>query len=259
MGAALAGVAKTTVRWASVARSGDTVERARFHGLHDSGSLDQLVDECDVIVAVCPPAAASTVADAVVEAKFNGIYVDVNAISPATAIEIAQRFERFVDGGIIGPPPVEPGSTRLYLSGRDSRSVAEMWQGSLLEPVVMDGPIGAASALKMAYAGYTKGSAALLIAMAAYATTVGIADELVAEWDLSMPGLSDRLTRTAAGVGPKAWRFVGEMDEIARSLELVDLPPDFHEGAAELYMRLANLKGSLQPTLADVMESLDLD
>ena len=259
MGAVLAGAAMSTVYWASEARSEESAERARFHGLRDSGSLVRLVDECDVLVSVCPPAAALTVADAVVEARFEGIYVDANAISPATSQEIGQRFDRFVDGGIIGPPPVESGSTRLYLSGDDAGVVAKVWQGSLFEPVVMDGPVGSASALKMAYAGYTKGNAALLIAMAAYATTVGVGDELLAEWDRSMPGMSDRLARTAAGVGPKAWRFVGEMDEIAGSLELVDLPPDFHEGAGEIYMRLANLKGSVRPSLADVIESLDLD
>lgn len=259
MGAAVAGAALSSVRWASEARSEATAERARVHRLEDSGSLGQLVVDADVIVSICPPAAACEVAGAVAEAGFDGIFVDANAISPATAMEIAERFDRFVDAGIIGPPPIERGSTRLYLAGDDASVVAELWSGSLLEPVVMDGQVGSASALKVAYAGYTKGSAALLITMAAYATSVGVAEELFAEWDMSMPGVKDRLVRTTAGVGPKAWRFVGEMDEIARSLELVDLPPDFHEAAAEIYSRLADLRGTVSPTLADVMESLGLD
>jgi len=259
MGAAVAGVALSKVRWASEARSDGTVERARMHGLKDSGSLSQLGADSDVIVSVCPPSAACDVAIAVAEAGFDGIYVEANAISPATATEISERFPRFVDAGIIGPPPVESGSTRMYLAGEDASTVAELWAGSVLEPVVMDGPIGSASALKMAYAGYTKGSAALLITMASYAASVGVADELFAEWDMSMPGMSARLGRTTAGVGPKAWRFAGEMDEIARSLELVDLPPDFHEAAAEIYSRLADLRGTVSPTLADVIESLGLD
>ncbi|MGI9642408.1 MAG: DUF1932 domain-containing protein, partial [Acidimicrobiia bacterium] len=126
-------------------------------------------------------------------------------------------------------------------------------------PVVLDAPVGSASALKMAYAGYTKASAALLITMAAYATSEGVATELFAEWDSSMPGMKDRLERTAAGVGPKAWRFVGEMDEIARSLELLDLPPEFHEASAEIYNRLADLREIERPDFTDVMRSLDLD
>lgn len=259
MGAVVAGVATSEVRWASESRSEATAERARVHGLADSGSLDRLVADVDVLVSICPPAAACDVAGAVAEAGFDGVYVDANAIAPATAAEIAGRFERFVDGGIIGPPPVEGGSTRLYLAGDDAPLVADLWAGSSLEPVVLDAPVGSASALKMAYAGYTKASAALLITMAAYATSEGVASELFAEWDRSMPGVKDRLGRTTAAVGPKAWRFVGEMDEIARSLELLDLPPEFHEASAEIYNRLADLKGSERPTLADVMGSLDLD
>lgn len=259
MGAVVAGVASSEVRWASESRSEATTARAREYGLADSGSLARLVADCDVLVSICPPAAACDVAGAVAEAGFDGVYVDANAISPATAAEIGERFDRFVDGGIIGPPPVEHGSTRLYLAGDEAPLVAALWSGSSLEPVVLDAPVGSASALKMAYAGYTKASAALLITMAAYATSEGVATELFAEWDSSMPGMKDRLERTAAGVGPKAWRFVGEMDEIARSLELLDLPPEFHEASAEIYNRLADLREIDRPDFTDVMRSLDLD
>jgi hypothetical protein len=94
----------------------------------------------------------------------------------------------------------------------------------------------------MAYAGWTKGSSALLLSVASLATSEGVIEELLREWDMSIPDLRARLERTAAGVGVKAWRFVGEMEEIALSHGHAGLPNGFHLAAADIYSRLADLK-----------------
>jgi hypothetical protein len=109
----------------------------------------------------------------------------------------------------------------------------------------------------MAYAGWTKGSAALLITMAGYAEAAGVRDELLTEWAESLPGLTERADRTSRNVGPKAWRFIGEMSEIAASLDAEGFPDGFHLAAADLYERLAGFKDADPgPTLADVIEEL---
>ncbi len=142
------------------------------------------------------------------------------------------------------------------MSGNDAERVASLWEGSALEPRVLDGPIGAASALKVAYAGWTKGSSALLLAMRAYAADMGVAEALEAEWRLSIPELPDRIRRSARGVGPKAWRFVGEMEQIAMALTASGLPDGFHDAAGEIYERIADLRALEQPTLEDAMRRL---
>jgi len=208
----------------------------------DVGTVAALVASADVIVSICPPDQARAVAESVADLGFGGVYVDANAIAPATARDIAGRFERFVDGGVIGPPARQPGTTRLYLAGDHAPSVAERWAGSLVDARVIDGGPGAASALKMAYAAWTKGTSALLLAINALAAREGVATELAAEWAASQPGLADRSRATAAGVAAKAWRFAGEMDEIADTFDTADLPDGFHRAAAEVYRRLACFK-----------------
>ncbi len=104
MGASIAAACRGERLWCGDGRSPATRERAEAAGLGDAGSLDALVKRADVIVAVCPPASAVEVADEVATLGFDGIYVDVNAISPATSRGIGERFTRFVDGGIVGPP-----------------------------------------------------------------------------------------------------------------------------------------------------------
>ena len=256
MGSAMGALIDAEVVWASNGRSDDSHGRAKRHGFRDVGSMRQLVAEADLIVSVCPPDAALSVAEDVARKRFAGIYVDANAISPTTCGRIARLFPRFVDAGIFGSPPREAGVSRMYLCGDDAAVVASLWEGTHLEPIIIEGPPGSASALKMAYAGWTKGSAALLFAMRAYAESMGVVDQLLDEWDRSIPGLTDRIQRRATGTGPKAWRFAGEMEEIAAALESTDLPPGFHEAAAEIYIRIADLRDIDHPTLAEVMAHL---
>ena len=240
-----------TVLWASEGRGSQTHERARASGLEDAGTLAALVERSAVILSVCPPHAAVDVARAVAGHRFVGVYLDANAVSPASAREIGEIVEQagatFVDGGIIGPPARAGGTTRLYLSGREAPRVAALFVEGPLEAVVVDGPPGAASAVKMAYAAYTKGVSALLIGIRALAIREGVDAALVREWQRSQPDLPARSEKAVRGSAAKAWRFVGEMEEIAATFAAAGLPDGFHRGAADLYKRLARFKDAPKP------------
>ena len=256
MGASLAAGCRGTRLWCGDGRSDTSRSRASAAGLEDVGSIAELAQRADVIISVCPPASAIDVADAVVMAGFEGIYVDVNAISPATARLIGTRFSRFVDGGVVGPPVRSAGTTRLYLSGDDAGEVADLWAGSPLETRVVEGGAGAASAVKVCFAAWTKGTAAMLLAIRALTTAEGVEDALLAEWATSMPGLEEQSERAASGNAPKAWRFAGELEEIAASFAAHDLPAGFGTAAADVYQRMAGFKDSSTATLPDVIEAL---
>ena len=147
VGAALA-AAGNKVFWLAEGRSRATRERAEGAGFSGCASLRELADSVAGIVSVCPPAAAEAVAGQVRAAGFSGIYVDANAVSPATARRMARTMgPSYVDGGIIGPPPVRPGLARLYLSGPAAQDVAGWFHGSHLETRVLAGEASAASAL----------------------------------------------------------------------------------------------------------------
>lgn len=223
----------------------------------DVGSLADLATAADVIISVCPPGAAAAVARDVVATGFDGIYVDVNAISPASARKIGAAFDHFVDGGIVGPPVQSAGSTRLYLSGEEAPQIADLWAGSLVETRIVDGGPGAASAVKVCYAAWTKGTAALLLTIRALAAAEGVQDALLGEWATSLSGLAAQSERAATGSAPKAWRFVGEMDEIAASFAAHGLPDGFGSAAAGVYDRLAGFKDATGVTLDAVIEALN--
>jgi 3-hydroxyisobutyrate dehydrogenase-like beta-hydroxyacid dehydrogenase len=227
VGAVLRGQGHRVV-WASEGRSEETRARAEAAGLEDVGTVSR-VAEADLVFSICPPHAALEVARAV--GKAGGIYVDANAVSPATAATVADAVGQFVDGGIVGSPPRETGTTRLYLSGERAAEVAELFAGSVLDARVVSN----ASALKMAYAAWTKGTAAMLLAIRELAFREGVEEALLAEWDLSQPELRDRFARAARSAEAKGWRWVGEMEEIAATFEAAGLPGGFHRAAAEVY------------------------
>jgi len=249
------------VLWASEGRSAGTRDRAAAAGLEDAGQLAAVVAGSDVVVSVCPPHAALDLARAVVALRFSGLFVDANAVSPATAREIGAVVEAggavFVDGGLIGPPPRAAGTTRLYLSGREAKRAAALFDGTRLEAIAMSDAPGAASALKMAYAAYTKGVSALLMGVRALAAAEGVDDALLAEWHRSQPDLPKRSESAAGDNARKAWRFVGEMEEITATFEAAGLPGDFHEAAAEIYRRLAIYKdATTPPSMAELVGPL---
>lgn len=259
MGVTLAANADGERLWVGAGRSAATADRAASAGLVDAGDLDELCRRSDLVVSICPPAAAEEVAAAVASTGFAGRYLDANAIAPATSLRIGRLFgDRYLDGGVIGPPARRPGTTRLYLAGRGADEVAALWTGSALDARALtdtaDG--AAASALKMAYAGWTKGSSALLLAINALASEAGVLEALRAEWELSQPGLVERSARSSAGAGPKAWRWEGEMAEIAATMAAAGLPDGFHRAAEEVYRRMAPFKDGGGPTIDEVVDHL---
>ena len=238
MGAAIGGALRSrgeTVLWASAGRSAATAERARETGLEDAGDLTELCRRAEIVLSVCPPHAAVDVARATT--GFTGTYVDANAIAPRTARTIAGLHERFVDGGIVGPPPLAAGDTRLYLSGIEAGHIAALFAETPVEARVLSAEPGAASAIKAAYAGWTKGSAALLLTVHELARAEGVEDALLEEWRLSLPGTEERLAGAERSARRKGWRWIGEMREIAASMGAQDLPTGFHEAAAEVFRR----------------------
>ena len=245
VGASLQG-AGARVYWVDTGRSSATRQRAERARLTACASLAAGLSAVDAVVSVCPPHAAVSVAEQVAGNGFAGTYVDANAVAPATAQRVAETVASggatFVDGGIIGPPAWRAGTTRLYLSGSAADRVARWFRGGPLEAIPLTADAGAASGLKMAYAGWTKGSSALLVTVRALAAALGVEDALLGEWERSLPDLAARSSTAATGTAPKAWRFTGEMDEIAATLAAAGLPPGFHLAAADVYRRLADFK-----------------
>lgn len=256
MGVTVAAACRGGRLWAADGRSAATAARAAEADLTDAGTVAELTARSDVVVSICPPDAALDQAAAVAALGFAGTYIAANAISPATARQIAAMFDDYVDGGIIGPPAKSADTTRLYLSGQRAADVAELWNGSILEVRVIDGPAGAASAVKMCFAAWTKGTASLLLAIRALAEAEGVTEDIVGEWSTSMPHLLGQADATAAGVASEAWRFAGEMEEIASTFAGAGLPDGFHLAAADIYERLAGFKDRETPTLADVVETV---
>ncbi len=263
MGASLGACARAAgvdVVWAAAGRSPATRARAGSDTLRELDDLAAVVAASSVILSVCPPDRALAVAGAVADLGFTGVYVDANAVDPRTARAVGGVVEkagaRFVDGGIIGPPARRPGTTWLHLCGADASGVAELFAGSDLETRIVDGDVGAASALKMAFASYTKGHSALLLAVRALARSAGVEEELLEQWSHTHPQLANVSAGTARGTAPKAWRFVGEMREIAATYEGAGLPGGFHHAAAEIYRRLEGFKDDDDVGLEAVLAAL---
>jgi 3-hydroxyisobutyrate dehydrogenase-like beta-hydroxyacid dehydrogenase len=233
------------VRTALAGRSAATVARAKAAGM--IGVSDQDVAASDIILSIVPPGDALGLAERLAPvlraASRKPIYVDCNALNPGTVLRIARVVEEtgatFVDGGIIGGPP-KPGSkgTRIYLSGEAAPRVAELTKYGLEMPI-QPGPIGAASAMKMSYAGITKGFTALGAAMMLAAARAGTAEDLKAELSASQPALFGWLTRQTPNMYSKAYRWVAEMEEIAQFVGEDPAARQFYEGAARLYERIA--------------------
>jgi 3-hydroxyisobutyrate dehydrogenase-like beta-hydroxyacid dehydrogenase len=255
--AARAGGAR--VLWVSSGRGGATRDRAGAAGLEDAETLKAALAQSSIVLSVCPPHAALEVAENVAASGFSGTYLDANAVSPQTSRRIGGLVEAagatFVDGGIIGPPPAKPGTTRLYLSGPASADVAALFAGSPLGTVALDAPIGAASAVKACYAGWTKGAATLLLSVRALARHEGVEATLAEEWKISQPNLFAQLDR-AVLQSRKGWRWIAEMEEIGATFEQAGLPDGFALAAAEVCRRLEPFKDARGTTIDAVVDAL---
>ena len=247
--------------WGSEGRSASSRGRAAEHKLRDLDTLDQLCAACQIVLCVCPPHAAETVARAVIKAGFQGIYCDGNAIAPQKAQAIGDSMRAanidFVDGSIIGPPAWEAGTTRFYLSGASADRVAGLFAGTATDARVVGSEAGQASALKMVFAALTKGSTALLSAIYGTAQQLGVRAELEREWTMREADSASQRRMQVRGVTAKAWRFAGEMQEIAATFELAGMPPGFFEAAFKVYSRMAGFKDADEiPELEEVLAAL---
>lgn len=227
-------------------RSPRTRALAARAGIEDCGSVAQLVARCDMVWSILNPAAAvdkaREVAAALARSDRRILYVDCNAIAPETARDIETLIttagSRFVDAGIIGPPPRGNASARLYVSGTAAAELAEIVDDRLLVRMLSE-RAGDASALKMCYAAITKGAVALGTELFIAARKLGVADALEQEFELSLSVLRDWLLARTPSMPPKAYRWVPEMREIAKTFADAGLTPRLMEGAADMYQAIA--------------------
>jgi hypothetical protein len=274
MGAAVGSALRPRVGaviWADAGRSTATAKRAELADLVAVPDVAAVARRSDVIISVCPPHAAREVAGEVAAALTDAakaasgasdaanaafapsgnaarrpIYVDANAVSPATVQAIGERLgaDRVVDGAIIGPPAWERGHTVLWLSGAAAGDVAALFAGSPFDARVLGAGLGTASALKACFALQSKALPAIWLEMAAAARGYGVEDALRGELDRMGVDLDGALAAASRGA-ERAWRWAGEMDEAGDALAAVDLPDGFSRAAAEVYRRLAD--GRLSP------------
>ena len=234
-----------TVLTSLAGRSAASAQRAAAAGMRAVD--DAALAEADIILSVLPPAEAmalaTRLAPVLAAAPRKPLYADCNAISPDQAREIGEVIAAtgapFVDGGIIGGPPSTDGYTpTLYIAGSEAPRLLSL-NDLGLKLRLIEGPIGAASGLKLCYASITKGFAALGYASILAATRHGAAAALQAELAASQPALLAWLARFIPTTYDKAWRFEGEMAEIAAFLGPDHAEAGIYQGAAGLYHRLA--------------------
>jgi 3-hydroxyisobutyrate dehydrogenase-like beta-hydroxyacid dehydrogenase len=252
----------TPVLWLPQGRGEATRRRAESAGLRAAEGLGELAESCWLIVSVCPPAAAPDVAERVAASGFTGVYAEANAISPRHARRIADLVGAaggtVVDGGIVGPPPRSSGTTRLYLSGPDAavERVRAVFDGTFLEPVVMSGGVGRASALKLAFASYNKLTYALAAQACALADGHGVLDELLALAHEKLPHTPLGQTGQLLSAGPRAWRWVPEMGEIAEACAAADVSDELVGAASALFARWESYKDAEGLTLDQLIAAL---
>ncbi|MFZ1923374.1 MAG: DUF1932 domain-containing protein [Xanthobacteraceae bacterium] len=245
-------------------RSGETAARAKAAGM--TAATDAEIAAADFILSILPPgdalALATRFSPALQASNAEPVYVDCNAINPKTVARVAAVIAPseclFVDAGIIGSPP-KPGDAgpRIYASGPAAPQVARLRDYGL-DIRVLDGALSAASALKMSYAGITKGTQAIGAAMMLAAMRAGSADALFAELEASQKQLFPWLKRSLSQMPPKAYRWVAEMQEIAGFVEEDPGAGELYRGAAEFYQRFAqDFESGEKKAAASLAEFLD--
>ncbi|MFF8939211.1 DUF1932 domain-containing protein [Streptomyces paradoxus] len=263
MGAAVAACAATNaaaVLWCATGRSTASVERAAQFRLTPMATLAELLDRSDIVISLCPPAAAEDLARDVVGNRFAGVYVEANAINPERTTRIAALLEpdaTVVDGGVVGSPPVGGKTPTLYLSGPvdATERISALFEGTLVRTAVLGTEIGKASALKLAYASFQKTSRVLVALAVGIAREHGVDQELIevaskrTDSYLSEP---QYVAKTAA----RAWRWGPELEEAADALEAAGLPPEMLRAAASTLARWDEAKDDGELTLTDALDRL---
>jgi 3-hydroxyisobutyrate dehydrogenase-like beta-hydroxyacid dehydrogenase len=246
-------------------RSDHSRKLASEGGLRDVGSIADVVAKADLILSILPPAAALELAKQVAEAmKAAGTaptYVDCNAIAPTTAIKAGEVITgagaNFIDAGIIGMAPGHGAGPRFYVSGPDVTAMTAL-DGQGFQVIGMGDEIGQGSAIKMAYAGLTKGTWTLHTAVLLAAKRMGVVEPLLTELDGSQSQALGAMRAQVPFIPADSARWVGEMEEIARAFGDAGVTPGFHEGAAEIFRVLARTPFASE-TRADMDRSRTLE
>lgn len=229
-------------------RSIQTRDRAKKFGIEDSDTLNDSINESELIISILVPDAAEELARNVAEAS-NDLdkeifFADLNAISPETVINmkniLSKSKVKFIDGGIIGSPPKGDIIPRIYVSGENSNYFNTL-DGLGMKVIDMAGEIGAASAMKMAYASITKGYSSLLIAAVTLSIRTNNFDALMKELEFSQPNVFNDL-KNIKSIPSKAHRWVGEMEEISKTYIENNITGDFHSGSRSIYKNVSESK-----------------
>ena len=242
LGAALKPVAGQVI-WAAAGRSDATSKRAELADLVAVPDVAELVARSDLVISICPPHAALDIAREVLASARGprpAAYLDANAVAPTTVASIAELLgrERVVDGAVIGAPAWQRADTVLWLAGEPAKEVAALFAASPFDARVLPGELGSASALKACFALQSKALPTLWWTLAEAARRYGVADAVRAELARDGVDLDAALAAFARRSGGKAWRWSGEMDEVAAAMATVGLPAGVASAAAEIYRRL---------------------
>ena len=227
-------------------RSEASSTRAAEQGIVDVGSLDDVVASSDLMLSILVPsealAFAASVAESIVRTNSHVAFADCNAVSPATGVKIDKIITAaggmFIDAGIIGGSPRTGAIPRFYASGEHAGILAEL-DGKGISVPVMRGAVGRASGLKMLYAALTKGTAALHASTLMAAKSLGLFDDLIHELEQSQSGTLTAMGRVNS-ISAQAFRWIGEMEEIASTFEDAGVTPNIHAGAAETFQKISD-------------------
>ncbi|MET9913579.1 DUF1932 domain-containing protein [Streptomyces sp. NPDC006476] len=263
MGAAVAACAATNaaaVLWCPAGRSPASAARAEKARLTSVATLPELLDRSDIVISLCPPAAAEDLAHDVARAGYTGVYVEANAINPERTLRIAGLLApeaTVVDAGVVGSPPVGGKSPTLYLSGPSVTAVQleELFAGTPVHTKVLGTDVGQASALKLAYAAYQKTSRVLVALTTGLAREHGVDQELIdvaSRRTASYLSEPEYIAKTAA----RAWRWGPELEEAADMLAAAGLPPEMLRAAATTLSRWDDVKDDSELTLTDALDRL---
>ncbi|OKK12232.1 phosphogluconate dehydrogenase [Streptomyces sp. CB00455] len=263
MGAAVAACAATNaaaVLWCEAGRSPASAARAAQFGLTPVYTVAELLDRSDIIISLCPPAAAEDLARDVAQHGFAGVYLEANAINPERAQRITALLEpdtTVVDGAVVGSPPVSGKTSTLYLSGLNAATeqIEALFAGTAVRTAVLGTEVGKASALKLAYTSFQKTSRVLVALAVGMAREHGVDQELLevaskrTDSYLSEP---QYIAKTAV----RAWRWGPELEEAADALAAVGLPPEMLRAAASTLARWHVVKDNGELTLTDALDRL---
>ncbi|MFF7566624.1 DUF1932 domain-containing protein [Streptomyces pseudovenezuelae] len=263
MGAAVAACAAanaSAVLWCEAGRSPASAARAAQFDLTPVATLAELLDRSDIVISLCPPAAAEDLACNVAGHRFAGVYVEANAINPERAVRITELLEpaaTVVDGGVIGSPPVRGKTPRLYLSGPAAATarIEALFAGTAVKAKTLGTEIGKASALKLSYATFQKTSRVLVALAVGMAREHGVDQELI---EVASRRTDSYLAEPeyVAKTAVRAWRWGPELEEAADALAAAGLPPEMLRAAASTLARWNDVKDDSELTLTDALDRL---